>query len=52
MHHAAKVDPEKVLIIRELRKVKKLKYREIAVLFGLSVPQVHRIISRKTWRYV
>jgi hypothetical protein len=50
--HLAKLNNEEVLKIRELYKKDNLFYRELSVMFNISVPTVCQIIRRKTWMRV
>jgi len=50
-HNSRKIEPEDVVLIRELRK-EGLTMSSIAEKFELSKAQVCRIVGRKTWRHI
>lgn len=49
-HKNAKLTEEDVLNIRKLRKNKGYKYRILADMFGVSIPQLYRIVQGQEWK--
>ncbi len=49
---SAKLDESKVREIRRIREKEGLKYRELAVMFGVSASTIEDIVLRKKWSWV
>lgn len=46
------LDETTVIKIREIRKNKKMKYKDIALLFNISTPSAGDICRRRSWKHV
>ena len=48
----SKLNPERVQMIRQLRKFGGLTYKEIAAAFGVHLSIIHDVVTGKTWKHV